>query len=182
LGATILTYAAASGYLRKFQGISQQQSQKFKKKLVRKCKANVCECFYILVFLLTTGKINHVIPQLIKCLIQNHIRLDCFAGKVRLLSTVIYIYRYWNHLINSFREVWIHMAKRVGAKILAEPYVPIHKYKNLFIHSTYLVQQMKNRSAFEVMTLEGHMGRVMALTQGRDLVATGMCKHHFHFA
>ena len=84
-------------------------------------------------------------------------------------------------MINSFREVWIHMAKRVGARILTEPYVPIHKYKSLFIHSTYLVQQMKNRSAFETMTLEGHMGRVMALTHGRDLVATGMFKLCSHF-
>ena len=81
--------------------------------------------------------------------------------------------RYWNQLINSFREVWIHMARRVGARISMEPTVPVHKYKSLFVDSAHLVQKMKNNRAFEVMTLEGHRGRVMAITHNRDMIATG---------
>lgn len=108
------------------------------------------------------------------------VRILMMLDEKSLLNCCL-VSKYWNHLINSFREVWIHMAKRVGARIMAEPYMPIHKYKNMFIHSTYLVQQMKNRSAFEVMTLEGHRGRVMAITFGRDMVATGSDDHTVRF-
>lgn len=65
------------------------------------------------------------------------------------------------------------MAKRVGARVNAEPFLTIHKYKSMFIQSTNLVQKMKNRSAFDVMSLEGHRGRVMAITHNRDTIATG---------
>ena len=71
------------------------------------------------------------------------------------------------------------MAKRVGARIFAEPFMPIHKYKSLFIQSTNLVQKMKNRTAFEVMSLEGHRGRVMAITHNRDMIATGECRRSY---
>ena len=83
------------------------------------------------------------------------------------------IYRYWNLLINGFRDVWIHMARRVGAKTVQDPLYPIQMYKQLFMRSTYLIQCIKDKTAFDVMTLEGHRGRVMAIKYHGDVVATG---------
>lgn len=108
------------------------------------------------------------------------VRILMMLDEKSLLNCCL-VSKYWNQLINSFREVWIHMAKRVGARVLTEPYMPIHKYKNMFIQSTYLVQQMKTRSAFEVMTLEGHRGRVMAITHNKDRVASGSDDHTVRF-
>ena len=65
------------------------------------------------------------------------------------------------------------MAKRVGARISVDQYMPVLKYKSLFLDSAHLVQNMKNKSAFDMMTLEGHRGRVMAITYNRELIGTG---------
>jgi hypothetical protein len=50
-------------------------------KFAMKCKVDVCACFYLLVFLLTTRKISRLIPQKIMRPFQNHIRHDCFADE-----------------------------------------------------------------------------------------------------
>ncbi|KAH3833586.1 F-box/WD repeat-containing protein 2-like [Dreissena polymorpha] len=89
--------------------------------------------------------------------------------------------KYWNELINSYSEVWILMAKRVGARIGSGLGAPVHGYKSLFIRSANLVQRMKDSSAFKVMNLEGHRGRVMAITQNKDLIATGSDDHTVRF-
>jgi hypothetical protein len=49
--------------------------------LVIKCKNDVSECYYVLMFLLTTSKINHVIPQDVMRLIQKYIRFGWFAAE-----------------------------------------------------------------------------------------------------
>jgi len=67
----------------------------------------------------------------------------------------------------------MHMARRVGARISHEPYMPIQRYKSLFLQSTSRIQRMKDSSAFEVTTLAGHRGRVMAVTHNRNMLATG---------
>ena len=89
-------------------------------------------------------------------------------------SILLFIYRYWNCLINSFRDVWIQMARRVGAKTELNPLYPIQMYKQLFIQSSYLIHCIKNKTAFDQMTLEGHRGRVMAIKYNGDAIATGI--------
>lgn len=76
-------------------------------------------------------------------------------------------------MVNSIREVWVNMARRAGAKTVQNPLYSIQMYKQLFIRSTYLVQCIKNKTAFDIMTLEGHRGRVMAIKYHGDWVATG---------
>ncbi|KAL4228073.1 hypothetical protein ACF0H5_013508 [Mactra antiquata] len=158
----------------KFLGLSDSQKARMLDTLISLCGSK--EMLYL----------SDLLPSL---LYRDFLRLLPTEISVRILMMLdeksllncCLVSKYWNHLINSFREVWIHMAKRVGARILAEPYVPIHKYKSLFIQSTYLVQQMKNKSAFELMTLEGHRGRVMAITYNKDIVATGSDDHTVRF-
>ncbi|WAQ97838.1 FBXW2-like protein [Mya arenaria] len=108
------------------------------------------------------------------------VRILIMLDEKSLLNCCL-VSKYWNQLINSFKEVWVHMARRVGARIITEPYIPIHQYKSLFIQSTTLVQHMKDSSAFKVMTLEGHRGRVMAITHNRDMLATGSDDHTVRF-
>ena len=65
------------------------------------------------------------------------------------------------------------MARRVGARTVQDPLYPIQMYKQLFIQSSYLIKCIKNKTAFDMMTLEGHRGRVMAIKYHGDIVATG---------
>ncbi|KAK3607895.1 hypothetical protein CHS0354_036720 [Potamilus streckersoni] len=85
--------------------------------------------------------------------------------------------RQWNNLINSLREVWMHMAIRVGTKVQMDLRIPAHIYKKRFIKTVQLINKVKTRSAFDVMTLEGHRGRVMAIYYGENKVATGSDDH-----
>lgn len=110
--------------------------------------------------------------------ISTHILM--YLDEKSLLNCCL-VSKYWNLLINSFREVWIHMARRVGARTVQDPLYPIQMYKQLFIKSTYLIQCIKNKTAFDVMTLEGHRGRVMAIKYHGDVVATGSDDHTVRF-